>query len=232
MRLNLAASLCVGLLSVIALLACVDSTQAQESDVVLKELYKTSFEDGADDWEPTDASAWKVKETDSGHVFSQFKKRSEYEPPHRSPYNRALLKEVVVSDFQIDVQVLSTHEDYGHRDVCLFFGYQDPAHFYYVHLGKQMDPHANQIFIVNESDRTKISTKTTEGTDWDDQWHHVRIVRDVESGSIEVFFDDMDEPVMTAKDKTFTWGRVGLGSFDDTGDWDEFELKGVKVEKE
>ena len=36
---------------------------------------------------------------------------------------------------------------------------------------------------------------------------------------------------MVAKDTTFTWGQVGLGSFDDTGDWDEFELRGIKVEK-
>jgi hypothetical protein len=126
------------------------------------------------------------------------------------------------------VNVQSTHEDYGHRDVCLFFGYQNPGQFYYVHLGKRADPHANQIFIVNESDRTKISLTTTEGTDWDDEWHHVRITRSVESGEIAVYFDDMENPVMTAKDTTFKWGQVGLGSFDDTGDWDDFTVHGIE----
>ena len=38
----------------------------------------------------------------------------------------------------------------------------------------------------------------------------------------------MDEPLMTAKDKTFTWGQVGLGTFDDNGNWDDFQLHGVK----
>lgn len=204
---------------------------ARAEDKKLPEVFTEDFEKGADRWQPTDAKAWKIEKTDKGNVYSQFKKRSKYTPPHRSPYNIALVKDVSVSDFQLDAKVRSTHKDYPHRDACLFFGYQDPAHFYYVHLGKRADPHANQIFIVNAKDRTKISTTTTEGTNWDDEWHHVRIRRDVKSGSIEVFFDDMKKPVMTATDKTFTWGRVGLGSFDDTTHWDDVKLQGHKAKK-
>ena len=201
------------------------------SDKELPEVFSDDFEQGAKHWQPTDESAWKIQETDRGQVYVQHKKRSDYKPPHRSPYNISLLKDVRVGDFQIDVQVKSTHPDYGHRDVCLFFGYQDPAHFYYVHLGKKTDDHANQIFIVNDKPRTKISTKTTDGTDWDDQWHHVRIVRTTDDGMISIYFDDLETPIMTAQDKTFVWGQVGLGSFDDTGAWDDFKLRGVKVEK-
>ncbi len=221
-------------ISSVVLVACfflmVGGTVAAED--ALPVVFEEDFENGATHWEPTDAKAWKVKETDKGYVYSQFEKRSKYEPPHRSPYNISLLKEINVGDFVLDADVLSTHEDYGHRDVCLFFGYQDPAHFYYVHLGKKTDDHANQIFIVNDAPRTKISTKTTPGTNWDDQWHHVRIVRNAESGSIQIFFDDMETPVMTASDKTFVWGRVGIGSFDDTSDWDNIKLRGAKVEKQ
>ena len=50
--------------------------------------------------------------------------------------------------------------------MCVFFGYQDDSHLYYVHLGKKTDDHANQVFIVNEAPRTKISTKTTDGIPW------------------------------------------------------------------
>jgi hypothetical protein len=114
--------------------------------------------------------------------------------------------------------------------MCLFFGYQDDSHLYYVHLGKKMDPHANNIFIVNGAPRKSISTKTTDGTNWDDAWHHARVVRDVASGSIEVFFDGMKSPAMTAKDATFKSGRVGLGTFDDTGNFDDVLLYGDIVE--
>jgi len=194
-------------------------------------LVKEDFERGAKRWQPTDSAAWKLKATDSGQVYSQFKKRSKYEPPHRSPYNISLLKEVLVGDFVLDAKVLSTHEDYGHRDVCLFFGYQNPAHFYYVHLGKKADAHANQVFIVNDKPRTKISLETTPGTNWDDKWHRVRIVRSVREGLIEIFFDNLEIPVMQAKDTTFKWGQIGVGSFDDTGDWDDIELRGIRVER-
>jgi hypothetical protein len=102
---------------------------------------------------------------------------------------------------------------------------------YYVHFGKKTDDHANQIFIVNNADRKKISTETTPGTNWDDEWHHARIVRKLESGTIDVYFDDMEKPVMRAEDKTFTWGQVGIGSFDDTGNFDNLLVYGKKVAK-
>ena len=50
-------------------------------------VYKTDFENGAAEWSPTDAAAWKLRKTEKGVVYSQFVKRSKYEPPHRSPYN-------------------------------------------------------------------------------------------------------------------------------------------------
>ena len=166
---------------------------------------------------------------DKGNTFSQFK-QSKYKPPHRSPLNIALVKELKVGDFVLDAQVQSTAKDYGHRDVCVFFGYQGPGQFYYVHMAKETDDRANQVFLVNGADRKKISTKTTPGTKWDDGWHHVRVVRNAGDGTIDVYFDDMKTPIMTAQDKTFAWGQVGVGSFDDTANWDDVKLSGRKAE--
>ena len=205
---------------------CFLTIDNNKSNQELAAVYATDFEKGADEWKFVD-EGWKVKESGSSKVLSQHIKKSNYEPKVRSPRHIALLKGKTVTDFQLDVRVLSTHKDYNHRDACLFFGYQSPTQFYYVHLGKKTDPHANQIFIVNNADRTKISLTTTAGTDWDDQWHNVRITRNVTTGEIRVFYDDMSKPVMTAVDKTFAWGQVGLGSFDDTADWDEFVLMGT-----
>ncbi|HWA97350.1 MAG TPA: hypothetical protein VG713_02615 [Pirellulales bacterium] len=188
-------------------------------------VFSDDFEHGADRWKPTDPNAWRIVDADGGHAYSLFQ-QSKYKPPFRSPFNFSLAEGVGVSDFVFDARVLSTKPDYNHRDMCLVFGYQDPAHFYYVHLGKKTDDHANQIFIVDEAPRVKISTETSPGTDWDDHWHSVRIVRDTGAGSIEVFYDDMSKPVMKAVDKTFLTGQVGVGSFDDIGDWDDIRLYG------
>jgi hypothetical protein len=217
-------------LPMLLLVAIVSPPAAADSEAQEKVSYETRFEDGAEDWAPTDPNAWKVKKTEEGTVYSQFQKRSRFEPPFRSPYNISLLKGHAVGDMTFEAKVRSTHPDYGHRDVCLVFGYQDPSHFYYVHLGKQADAHANQIFIVNEAPRTKISLTSTDGTDWDDAWHQVKVVRRTADGTIEVYFDDMKDPVMTARDKTFLWGRVGIGTFDDTSDWAHIKLDGVKRE--
>lgn len=193
-------------------------------------VFQEDFEQGAERWSPQDALQWEVKKTDKGQVYSQFKKQTTYKPPHRSPTNVSVLKDVTVGDLEFVGRVRSTHPDYGHRDAVVFFGYQDPAHLYYVHLGKQADDHANQIFIVNGADRKKISITSTTGTNWDDEWHTVKIVRKVGDGTIEIYFDDLQKPVMTAKDTTFAWGRIGVGTFDDTADWDDIVLRGTKVE--
>lgn len=185
-------------------------------------------------WEPTDPSAWKVVEIDGNRVYSQFaqsNRDNKVQNPFRSPFNRALVRDLVVGDVVLDVRLQSTTRDYGHRSLVLFFGYQDPAHLYYVHFGKQADDHANQIFIVNNDARRKISTESTAGTPWTDAWHHARVVRRVEPGTIDVYFDDMDKPVMRAVDKTFTWGQVGVGSFDDTGNFDDIAVYGKKVDR-
>jgi hypothetical protein len=210
----------------IGMSALVSLAGAQELPLVLRE----DFEQGAKRWKPLDAKSWKVSETPEGHVYSLIAD-SDYKPRHRSPVNVALLESVTVSDFVLDARLQSTVPDYGHRSLVLVFGYQDPDHFYYVHFGKQTDDHANQIFIVNGAPRVKISTKTTPGTPWDDAWHRVRIDRDTTSGAIAVYFDDMKEPVMTATDKTFSWGGIGIGAFDDLGNFDDIELHGTTVER-
>ena len=207
---------------------CSKATDKPVTDLPL--VFCDDFESGADAWEPADLKAWKLETIDGTTVFAQFA-QSKIENPVRSPFNRCIRKGDSVGSFVLDVKFQSTKKDYPHRDLCLFFGFQDPSHLYYVHFGKRTDDHANQIFIVNEKPRTKISTKTTPGTDWDDKWHHARIKRNVQTGSIEVFFDDMQTPVMTATDKTFSWGRVGIGSFDDTGRFDNVTLFGQKTDR-
>lgn len=211
------------LLTCLYLVATAQRLVAAAPDLPL--LLSEDFEKGADRWQPTDPSAWKIVETPGGKVYSLFGK-SVYKPPHRSPFNFALIKEMSVGDFVLEAKVQSTIKDYPHRDICLVFGYQNPAHFYYVHFGKKTDDHANQIFIVNDAPRLKISTKTTPGTNWTDEWHKVKIVRTIDDGQIAVYFDDLETPAMTATDKTFVWGQVGVGSFDDIGNFDDVKLSG------
>lgn len=165
----------------------------------------------------TDTAAWRLTSIRGMPCLEQFK-GSAYQPPHRSPLNRAFFSDVRFGDFVLEASLEQTSKDYGHRDMCLFFGFQDPAHFYYVHIATKSDPNAHQIFIVNDAPRKAISTSATAGADWGrDEWKRVRLERRLEDGGIRVWFADGPEPIMTATDKTFRDGWVGFGSFDDTG---------------
>lgn len=187
--------------------------------------FREDFESGLGRWEMTDPDAWAIVEEPAGgnHVLA-LQKASDYEPTYRSPYNIALLKDHTFGSFEMTVRLKQTGRDYNHRDLCLFFGYQDPAHYYYIHMATKADEHAHSVFIVNGAARRTIAEWRTEGTEWGDGYHTVKLRRDAASGAVEVFFDDMDKPIMKATDTTFGAGRIGLGSFDDVGQFDDLEI--------
>tara|TARA_R110002096_G_scaffold147671_16_gene307693 strand:+ start:28741 stop:29451 length:711 start_codon:yes stop_codon:yes gene_type:complete len=193
-------------------------------------VFEDNFQSGMQSWFPSDNDRWIITKTeDRGNVLHLLGK-SRYQPPHRSPHSIVLLKEQVLGDFVLTAKVKTLQTTRGHRDMCVFFGYQDPAHFYYVHLGEKPDPHSSQIFIVNNAPRTKITETPDVGVAWSDgDWHDVKVVRRAAEGLIEVYFDDMETPQKVAHDKTFQWGMIGLGSFDDLGQWDDVVIRGVKV---
>lgn len=205
-----------------ATLLLVESCRADELPIV----FQTGFESGGlKGWTLSDPSAFRVGQGDSGKCLELFTP-AKYTPKVRSPFGLAILDAPTVSDFRLDVRARSTVKDYGHRDMCVAFGYQDPEHFYYVHLGKKADPHSNSIFLVDDAPRISIAKETTVGTNWTDGWHHIRVVRDSTSGDISVYFDDMKKPVMKAVDTKFQKGKIALGSFDDTGMFDDIVLRG------
>lgn len=200
-----------------------------KSAVELRPVYADGFEHGADKWRPVGGSEWRVIDKPGGGRMYRMTGKTHYKTKVRSPRIISLVRDVHVTDFDLTVTVQSTGRNYGHRDVCLFFGVQDPTHYYYVHFGQKADPHACQVFIVNNKPRTKITKKESKGTPWTDKWHTLKISRRAAAGTIEVYFDDMTTPMMTARDTTFPWGQVGLGTFDDSGNWDDFKLVGVKA---
>jgi len=194
-------------------------------------VFSDGFDEGMLKWEMTDPNAWAVVEEESNKVLA-LERPSVYEPPFRSPLNIARVKGLELTDFILEVRVKQTGKDYGHRDLCFFFGYQDPAHFYYAHLATKADEHANSIFIVNGAPRVSIADERTPGTDWGrGVYHTVRVERTTADGAIRVYFNDLEKPIMSAVDKTFLSGGVGLGSFDDTGRFDNVRIWGKKPER-
>ena len=140
-----------------------------------------------------------------------------YVAPHRSPASIALVPDLLLADFDMEVDLMQTGRDYGHRDMCIFLGFRSPAHYDYVHLAHEPDPRAHNIFRVAEAPRVALAKVPTEGIIWGSDWHRVRIERRTETGSIQIFWDAAEEPILVAEDTSFDWGRIGFGSFDDSG---------------
>lgn len=196
-------------------------------------LFKENFEGKAPlkQFEMTDPSAWRVTEKENNHALELFGE-SDYEPRVRSPRNIAMIADRPFGSFVLEADLMQTGREYGHRDMCLFFGMKDASNFYYTHLAPSPDPHAHNIFLVNDEPRVAIAGEIAEGIDWGEtnRWHKVRIERSLPDGSIRVYFDDMNTPIMEATDTHFDFGYIGFGSFDDTGRIDNIKVWGPQEE--
>jgi len=189
--------------------------------------YELDFEDPAsiERFVFADPEPWFLTGGKNGGWALEFAGKGNYETKVRSPLIVGLISDYVFSDFVLEADLLQTGREYGHRDMCVFFGFQDSTRFYYVHMASKADPNAHNVFIVNDAPRTNIAEETTDGIRWiDEHWHHIRIERLTNEGKIEVYFDDMDTPIMIASDKTFVEGYLGFGSFDDTGKIDNIRI--------
>jgi hypothetical protein len=113
--------------------------------------------------------------------------------------------------------------------MVIVFHYQDPTHFYYVHFSASSDDLHNIIGLVNGKDRVKINLEPAGKSVarlTDRRFHDFKVTYNAETGEIEAFLDDLKAPILTALDKTLSHGLIGVGSFDDTGSFDDIKLWG------
>jgi hypothetical protein len=151
--------------------------------------------------------------------------------PIRRPSALAIVNGPDLTDTTLEVDVRSTAAlppVTPRRDALLVAGYQSPSRFYYVHLSAARDDVHNGIFLVNEADRRRIDSRADITPLVDQAWHRVRLVRAAATGRLEVYVDDRTEPIMVAVDTTLGWGRVGVGSFDDTAEFRRVVVKGTR----
>lgn len=211
------------------LMACTALAQVPKG---YKVVYDQSFasEAALKDFRFTQPAKWLLSKEDKGMSLEFTGISDEYQPPFRSPHTIGLLSTLQLGSFVLEADMLQTGKEYGHRDMCIIFGFQDPSHFYYAHVATKGDDNAHQIMLVNSAPRAKISTFTTEGVAWGQNiWHKLRVDRNMEEGTIKVFFDGT--LVEEANDKTFGKGYIGFGSFDDSGKIDNIKVWSKDVEK-
>ncbi len=87
----------------------------------------------------------------------------------------------------------------------------------------------NGIFHVYGGERVRISAErgpaafATSG-----RWYHVRLVHDSTAGTVEVTVDGRAAPALRAVDLSLGPGKVGVGSFDETGAFKNIKITATK----
>ncbi len=197
---------------------------AHPASVFIQENFNTG---NLNAWTMPFAEDWKIQKEGNLHYLHMERNREPAVP--RRPVQFALLKGVKVGSFTLDVKVRSRQSS-----MIVVFNYVDPLHFYYVHLsnvsGTKISVH-NGIFIVDGAPRRRIAGMEASPALPDHAWHDVRIARNVRTGSIKIYLDKQTEPRFSVVDRTFACGQVGLGSFDETGDFAQFRLQSKDAER-
>jgi hypothetical protein len=178
-------------------------------------------------WKFADATAWQWQAAPTGKELVLHKQNA-YKPLYRSPNNLAWFQTREWSSFSLTFECQLSRFDEGNNDLCIAFGGTAPDQFYYAHLGEKADAPHHQIHLVDHADRKPVTTYRTSGTPWKkDHWHKVKVVRNADTGDIAVWFDDSPTPILAARDKTLTWGKIALGSFDDEGRFRNLRIRGT-----
>jgi hypothetical protein len=183
--------------------------------------FRDNFSSGKlDAWQFPFAEDWVVKQDGPLHYLHMLRSRDPLVP--RRPQQFGLVKGVTVGSFTLETRVRREGSS-----MMIVFNYVDSLHFYYTHLskdpGRKIDVH-NGIFLVDGAPRRRIAGLEADPVLPDTNWHKIRVERDVSAGTIKVFVDQETQPRFAVVDKTFKCGRIGLGSFDETGDYTDFKL--------
>jgi len=176
------------------------------------------------DWDLDGSGAWAIR--DGLMVLTRAGTPA---GPIRRPSALAILKSGDFRTATVTAQIRSTADvSVVNRDLEVILAYQTSARFYYVHLAGITNDVHNGIFLVADADRKRIDPGTSPPQLTDQRWHDVRVVWDGGAGSIDVYVDRSAAPVMRAVDATLRHGRIGIGSFDDTGEFKDIVVQASK----
>ncbi len=176
-------------------------------------------------WTVPEASDWQIQKDGDAEVLRLQTARGPVPGPRR-PIQFALsdMPDAREATVEADIQPLK-------RSVIIVYAYQDEAHFNYAHLSTdtaQKQPVHNGIFHVFGGERVRISSQAGPASfPAINRWYHVKLVFNGTTGSVDVSVDNQAIPALHAVDLSLTHGKVGIGSFDETGEFKNVKLTGV-----
>jgi hypothetical protein len=115
------------------------------------------------------------------------------------------------------------------KSLIMVYAWQDDSHYNYAHISSDRAAVTNVhngMFHVFGGERVRISTLDGEASLPTKEWTPVKLVFDGDSGRCYVEVSGKRNPSLEAVDLSLRYGRVGLGSFDETGDFRRVRITG------
>lgn len=175
-------------------------------------------------WSVPTGSDWEVQEENGTPVLHLKISR---EPPAsgpRRPLQFAIAETAPFSKVTVEADIRPLK-----RSVMIVYAYQDAGHFNYAHISADIKaPVHNGIFHVYGGERVRISPRRGPAAFPEiNRWYHVKLVQDGATGAVDVTVDGKAVPDLHAVDLSLTTGKVGIGSFNETGDFKNVKITGV-----
>jgi hypothetical protein len=176
-------------------------------------------------WTVPNSADWKIENgRDSSPVLRLLVGREPLPGPRR-PYQFAVACTPAFEKVEVEADLQPTK-----RSLMIVFAYHDPSHFDYAHLSTdaaQKQPVHNGVFHVYGGERVRISRETGPAAfPAVDRWYRVKLNYDGKTGEINVTVDGHAVPALHAFDLSLGAGQVGIGSFDETGDFKNVKITG------
>jgi hypothetical protein len=134
----------------------------------------------------------------------------------RRPHQFAILEDGPYDAVTIEVDVKRNG-----KSLLLVYAYQDEAHYNYVHISVDdpaKQPVHNGIFHVFGGERVRISPlEGGPGVLPTNDWTRVKVTWSGKTGEVVCHADGKTSGAMRAFDLSLKHGRIGLGSFNETG---------------
>ncbi|HPT29240.1 MAG TPA: hypothetical protein PLZ95_22670 [Bryobacteraceae bacterium] len=175
------------------------------------------------DWAVIDPADWKVEGTGAGEVLQLVTPKGQEKDPRR-PIQFALAETAAIGKFTIEVEV---KKQAPKGSLIIVYAWERNGYFNYLHLSDDMASKVevhNGVFHCYGGDRVRISPKQGPATLPTEGWHKVKMTYDASKGLLEAWVDGQTSPSLKAIDLSLGAGRIGIGSFFNTGSFRNFKL--------
>jgi hypothetical protein len=180
-------------------------------------------------WRVPTASDWKVETIDGIPTLSLLVPKPSTQPRRPSQFAIAETPDYMKVTVEAEMKQEPAAVRNRHNSVMIAYAWKDENHFNYAHMSvdsPEKVEHHNGVFTVNGGDRVRVSPQEGPASLTNENWHKVKLVYDGTSGKVQVWVDGVTSPSLTAIEKSYGAGKVGIGSFFDMGQFRNVKITG------